>query len=100
MEKDPVLALRRMEPQIGQDLKVWAPEASAPCSLCLRSWGRGAENDSGCDEVPFSLGRAEQVAYELKNAVTEPKVVVLDCSGENFVVELPSFLPSLLSLPC
>lgn len=92
VEKDPSLALRHMEPQIGQVLKVWAPEASAPCSLCCGAGGGvGAENDSGCEEVPFSFGGAEQVAWELKDAVTEPKVVVLGCSGENFVC--PSLPP-------
>lgn len=41
----------------------------------------GGQRMTGCDEVPFSFSRAEQVACELSDAITEPKVVVLDCSG-------------------
>ena len=50
---------------------------------------------------PFLSVRQNRWPVKLSDAVTEPKVVVLGCSGDNFVVELPSFLPSLLlSLPC
>lgn len=31
--------------------------------------------------VPLSLGGLEKATFELFDAVTEPKVVVLDCSG-------------------
>lgn len=46
--------------------------------------------------VLLSLSQVEQVASELSDAVTEPKIVVLDCIGEN-LVELPSLF---LFLPC
>lgn len=40
------------------------------------------------------------MTFELRDAVTEPKVVVLDCSGENLVelASLPPFVPPLCDM--
>lgn len=50
--------------------------------------------------VPLSLGGLEKVTFELCDAVTEPKIVVLDCSGENLVelASLPPFVPPVSTL--